>query len=281
MKTELRRWTAITLMALVPLAARAEEVDQPAPRPSLELGVGVGAIRFPDYPGSEEQRSLVLPFPYIVYHSRYLDVNRDRVRGKLFAGGRLSLDVDFGGSVAVDSSRDQERTGMPDLDWIGEVGPALRYRIWESDGADTRLEGVLPVRKAVSARGLDLHDRGWTLAPRLQIDHRTGDDGDYVGTDASLSVLRADQKYYDYIYGVAPQYATATRPAYTPDGGYGGYTLALGMSLRRNDVVYGAFFRYNDLNGAVFAGSPLVRRLHETSFGFAVSWILKTEYRDN
>jgi len=222
----------------------------------------------------------VLPFPYFVFHSKYLDVNRDRVRGKLFAGGRLSLDVDFGGSVAVDSSRDRERARMPDLDWIGEAGPALRYRIWESDGDDTRLEGVLPVRKAVSARGLDLHDRGWTVDPRIEIAHIIGGDAHYFSTDAGLSVLRADQKYYDYIYGVAPQYATPTRSPYTPDGGYGGYTLSLGTSLRRDAVVYGAFLRYTDLNGAVFAASPLVSRLHELSFGFAVSWILKTEYQE-
>ena len=247
----------------------------------MELGIGVGALRFPDYPGSEEQRTLVLPFPYFVFHSKYLDVNRDRVRGKLLAGDRLSLDVDFGGSVAVDSSRDRERAGMPDLDWIGEVGPALRYRIWESDGDDTRLEGVLPVRKAVSVHALEFHDRGWTLAPRIEIGHRVGSDDRYLGFDAGLSVLRADQKYYDYIYGVAPQYATLTRPAYMPDGGYGGYTLSLGMGLRRDDVVYGAFFRYTNLSGAVFAASPLVSRLHEVSFGFAVSWILKTEYRDD
>ncbi|HSC46667.1 MAG TPA: MipA/OmpV family protein [Gammaproteobacteria bacterium] len=253
----------------------------PGPRPSLELGVGVGALRFPDYPGAEEQRTLALPFPYFVFHSKYLDVNRDRVRGKLLAGDRLSLDVDFGGSVAVDSSRDRERAGMPDLDWIGEAGPALRYRIWESDGGDTRLEGVLPVRKAVSVHVLEFHDRGWTFAPRVEIGHRIGSDDRYLGVDAGLSVLRADQKYYDYIYGVAPQYATATRPAYTPDGGYGGYTLSLGMSLRRDDVVYGAFFRYTDLDGAVFAASPLVSRLHEVSFGVAVSWILKTEYSED
>ena len=278
MKSDLHRWIAVALLALAPSTVRADDQEAPAPKPSLELGVGVGAIRFPDYPGSEEQRGLVLPFPYVVLHSKYLDVNRDRVRGKLLAGGRLSLDVDFGGSVAVDSSRDRERAGMPDLDWMGEVGPALRYRIWESDGEDTRLEGVLPVRKAVSAKGFDLHDRGWTVDPRIEIDHMIGSDNHYVSLDAGLSVLRADQKYYDYIYGVAPQYATPTRPAYAPDGGYGGYTLSLGMSVRRDEVIYGAFLRYNNMHGAVFADSPLVSRLHETSFGFAVSWILKTEY---
>jgi hypothetical protein len=216
-----------------------------------------------------------------VFHSKYLDVNRDRVRGKLLAGGRLSLDVDFGGSVAVDSSRDRERAGMPDLDWIGEAGPALRYRIWESDAEDTHLEGVLPLRKAVSVHALEFHDRGWTLAPRIEIAHRIGSDDRYVGLDAGLSVLRADQRYYDYIYGVTPQYATPARPAYTPDGGYGGYILSLGTGIRRDDVVYGAFLRYTDLNGAVFAASPLVSRRHELSFGVAVSWILKTEYSDD
>ena len=133
-----------------------------------EFGVGVGAVHFPDYPGAEEVRTLVLPFPYVVMRNRYLDVNRDHIRGKLFKDDRFSLDVDFGGQVSVDSSDTQERRGMPDLDWLGEVGPSLRYHAWRDAEDQTHLDLVLPLRVAVSAQGLTLHHRGWVTGPRAE-----------------------------------------------------------------------------------------------------------------
>ncbi|MGH8282617.1 MAG: hypothetical protein ACRESE_02070, partial [Gammaproteobacteria bacterium] len=52
--------------------------DPPAQATSqFDIGLGVGGVRFPYYPGAAEQRTLLLPFPYVIYHSRYLDVNRD------------------------------------------------------------------------------------------------------------------------------------------------------------------------------------------------------------
>ena len=38
--------------------------------PRLELGIGATGISVPDYRGSSEQRSYVLPFPYVVYRGR-------------------------------------------------------------------------------------------------------------------------------------------------------------------------------------------------------------------
>jgi outer membrane scaffolding protein for murein synthesis (MipA/OmpV family) len=241
----------------------------------LVLGVGIGGLRLPDYPGAAEHRDLLLPFPYVVYHSRYLDVNHDQVRGKLFSSERFALDVDFGGAVSVDSSRDPERQGMPNLDWMGEVGPALRYKAWRDADETTQLNVIAPLRAAASASGLRLHHRGWVFEPRAVLVHHIGDDINGYSLEAGASLLYSDRDYNNYYYGVAPQYAAPQRPAYTAPGGYGGYRLALGWSLHRGDMVYGAFLNYMDLDGASFAASPLVSRRHDISIGFAVSWVLK------
>jgi hypothetical protein len=156
----------LLLCELSTVAVLASATNQPQTR-QLEIGLGIGAVRFPDYPGADEHRMLILPFPYITYHSRYLDVNRDKVRGKLLSGKHLSLEVDFAGSVAVDSSRDHERQGMPSLDWIGEVGPALRYHAWTNNAGTNHVSLVLPTRVAIGAHALTCiteakySNRGW------------------------------------------------------------------------------------------------------------------------
>ena len=263
-----------SLCAFIPIVVHA---DAPSVMQStqLEIGFGLGALRFPDYPGADEHRTLLLPFPYIVYHSRYLDVNRDQVRGKLLSGERLSLEVDFAGSVAVDSSRDQERQGMPNLGWIGEAGPALRYQVWRNHTEHMHISLVLPVRTAVSANALNLHHRGEVFEPRLELVKDIGEGNRVLNLNTTLSVLYGSRDYFQYIYGVPPEYATITRPAYDAPGGYGGYRISLGGSYHRDNIVYGAFIAYTNLNGAAFINSPLVSRTQDMSLGIMVAWILK------
>ena len=262
------------LCVLIPVAVHAA-MPNDTQATQLEIGLGIGALRFPDYPGADEHRTLLLPFPYIIYHSRYLDVNRDQVRGKLLSGKRLSLEVDFAGSVAVDSSRDQERQGMPNLGWIGEAGPALRYQAWSNHTGNMHMSIVLPVRVAVSADALNLHHRGEVFEPRLELVKDIGYGDRILNIGTSLSVLYGSRDYFQYIYGVPPQYATIVRPAYNAPAGYGGYRISLGGSLHRGNIVYGAFIAYVNLNGAAFVNSPLVSRTQDLSFGIMVAWILK------
>ena len=100
--------------------------------------------------------------------------------------------------------------------------------------------------------------------------------GDHLlNIQASLSLLYGDRDYFQYIYGVDAQYASAIRPAYQAAGGYGGYRISLGASLHHRNIVYGAFIAYMNLDGATFASSPLVSRTHDLTFGVMVAWIFK------
>lgn len=266
-------------MALVLLPAAARAAGPRAADPaasSWELGVGVAALRFPDYPGSERSRDLVVPIPYFVYHSPHLDISNRRVRGIVIAGSRFSLDVDFAGSVKVDSSRDPERRGMPDLDWIAEAGPALRYNAWNDARKAATLDLVLAARAAASARALRLHQRGWVWVSRVEWRRLTGGVTHSNEFDASLEARWAGAALNNYVYGVAPQYSTAQRPAFEPGAGYAGYSASVGTSLRRGSVVYGGFVRYTSLSGSVVAASPLVSRPHSATVGVVVAWILSS-----
>lgn len=255
------------------------QADAPPPKGDeathIELGIGIGGAHFADYPGASRYWNILLPLPYVTVRSPHLDANRDGVHGKVFNLDRWSLNVDFGGSVPVESSRDPERHGMPNLGWIAEAGPILRYRAWSDAATGVKFVAGLPVRAAASAQGLTLHHRGWVAEPELELTRKWVSGDTHYHADLTLSWLYATDAYFNYIYGVAPQYADATRPAYQAGGGYGGNQLSLGFGWQRDAWVYGAFLSYNNLVGAGFNTSPLVSQRHQTAFGFVVAWVFQ------
>ena len=262
----------LAAFAAAPAFADLPNKLPPPQETSVDFGLGLGALRFPTYTGASEARSLLLPFPYAVVHSQFLDVDRNRVRGKLLKDDRFAIDADFAGGVSVTSDDTRERRGMPDLDWLGEAGPALRYHAWRGDG-DEGIDFVAPARVAVSAHGLDFHHRGYDLAPRVEWHKPMELSGDAVTVDSSFTVPIFDKSYSAYYYSVAPQYATATRPAYDAAGGYAGWRWEWGISWHHGEMVYGAFVEHTSLHGARFQSSPLVGSADGTSLGLAVSWV--------
>ena len=84
----------------------------------------------------------------------------------------------------------------------------------------------------------------------------------------------SDRRYNQYFYGVDPAFATAGRPAYNAGGGYAGTQLIAALSKRYRDFWIGGFAKWDTLNNAVFADSPLVKTNQSFAAGFAVAWIL-------
>jgi outer membrane protein len=82
------------------------------------------------------------------------------------------------------------------------------------------------------------------------------------------------ERNHEYFYAVAPQYATASRPAYAARSGYAGSQFLVAVSKRYPKYWVGGFARWDTLKGAVFADSPLVRRDHYFAAGIGIAWIL-------
>jgi len=163
---------------------------------------------------------------------------------------------------------------MPDLDWVGEVGPALRYHVWRG-GPGNGVDFVLPARVVMSVDAAKFHHRGYASNPRLEWDATWFQPGeDRVTLDATLATHFVDRAYADYYYSVAPQYATASRPAYAAPGGYSGWSAQAGVSWHRGGMVYGAFIEHSSLHGAAFQSSPLVGTADGWSFGVAIAWVI-------
>jgi outer membrane scaffolding protein for murein synthesis (MipA/OmpV family) len=84
----------------------------------------------------------------------------------------------------------------------------------------------------------------------------------------------SDQRYNQYFYGVDPAFATASRPAYHAGGGYGGTQLIVALSKRYREFWVGGFAKWDTLNHAVFADSPLVKTHQYFGAGVALAWMV-------
>ncbi|HSF48456.1 MAG TPA: MipA/OmpV family protein, partial [Burkholderiales bacterium] len=84
--------------------------------PLWEAGAGVAVLDFPDYRGSDERQTYLLPIPYVIYRGEILKVERQKVRGLLYTSEIAELDFSLSGSVPVRSDNNSARRGMPDLD---------------------------------------------------------------------------------------------------------------------------------------------------------------------
>lgn len=240
--------------------------------PLWELGVGPGAVRFSDYPGSNTYRNYLVPVPYIRYRGKILRSDRDGMRGILLDKPRASLNISLWAAVPARGAQDSARAGMPNLNALVEIGPSLDLHIWRSEANNMQLDLRLPARVALTVASPP-RDVGLVAAPHINLDIRNlgGTPGWNLGMLAGP--LFATQRYTRYYYAVSPAYATAQRPVYDPAAGYAGTEFTMALSKRFRTVWVGAFLRYDSLSGAAFINSPLMRSHFDVSGGVGIAWI--------
>lgn len=239
-------------------------------KPLWEIGAGFAAIDFPVYRGADERKFYLLPAPYFVYNGEVLQVNRERVRGLIFKRDRIEMDVSVNGSVPARGAR--ARQGMPNLDPTLELGPSLNFHLLYTEDKRNTFDVRMPLRAAIASDFTHVQHIGWLFQPQLNLDFH---DIDHSGWNIGLvaGVIYADKHYHGYFYNVAPQYATATRPAYTAGGGYSGTQYIFAFNKRHESYWTGGFMKWDSLKGAVFENSPLVRSKEYFTVGFAITWI--------
>jgi outer membrane scaffolding protein for murein synthesis (MipA/OmpV family) len=257
-------------LALVALAATARAAQLPL----WEAGAGAAVVSLPDYRGADEGRAWLLPFPYLVYRGEFLKVEERRVRGLFVRTDRLEVDVSINASPPVDSSENDARRGMPDLDFVLEAGPSLNIALHRSPDRRTEVELRLPVRAAMATDLPHLDLAGWVFQPNVNVDLRDppGLPGWKLGVLAGP--MLSSRRYHRYYYAVDPAFAAPGRPAYDPPGGYAGTQFIAALSRRFPRFWVGGFARWDTLSGAVFLDSPLVRTRHYFAAGVAVAWII-------
>lgn len=262
-------WRCLAMLAaLSPAPAAAEE------KPLWEAGLGVAVIDFPDYRGADERHSYVLPLPYFIYRGEVFQSDRDGARSRFFRNDRFDLDISLNGSIPVDSSDNSSRTGMPDLDPTVEIGPKLGIKVLRDREHGVQVGLTLPVRTVIATDFSDSHNIGWVFEPRVDVDFKRTWLGEGWNVGLAFGPLFGDKRFHNYFYGVAPQFATPGRAAYTVEGGYGGLRLIGSLSKRFSSFWVGAFLRADTLAGSVIEASPLIRQKESYAAGFAITWAL-------
>lgn len=266
-RLNLRLCACMLSLSLLPLSARAEQM------PLWEVGAGVAWIDFPKYRGSNERRAYLLPLPYLTYNGESLKISRQSARGLIFRGDKVEMDISLSGSVPSSSKDTQARSGMQNLDAAFEIGPQMKIHLYYDEKKETNFDLRFPLRQAIATDFIHFKDIGWVFQPQMDIDLN-----DFRHTGWNLGLVAgpvyADRRYNQYFYNVDPQYATPSRPAYTAHGGYSGYQLIASFSKRFPDYWTGGFMKWDNLGGAVFADSPLVKSSHYFSIGWAITWVL-------
>jgi outer membrane scaffolding protein for murein synthesis (MipA/OmpV family) len=115
-------------------------------------------------------------------------------------------------------------------------------------------------------------DKGYSLEPELIFERRaTGG----LGYSTSVALVFGDERLTDTFYGVAPDFATAARPAYKAQSGLimSRVSANLFQNLTPNLRVFG-FARLTSVDGAANPSSPLVRQNMGSTVGFGLIYIL-------
>lgn len=259
------RHLLIAALALLPTICTAQDLRPE--KPKFELGIIAGGAFTPDYPASDQQHAHPLILPYLVYRGERLYSDERGPAARLLNLENLKLDVSLSGSFPAHSSKNTARIGMPDLDFIGEIGPRLEWTIARA-ARDARIEFELPLRAAIStdfSKSVDF--RGLVLAPELAYQHDNFLDS---GTKLKFGLKAnfATEKLMDYFYQVDGRFATPTRPAFDAHAGYLGSGAQLTVITPFNERVKGILLgRLDYLGGAENHNSPLFRDNFDYSIG--------------
>lgn len=274
--TPIRPLPVLLALLAAPAVARAQENDR---RPLFELGIGGGGAWIPDYPAADQNRLRGIPFPYLVHRGEILRADDRGLRTDVYRGSALEFSFAFSGAFPVSSEDNRAREGMPDLDWLGEVGPGLRYTVWTGTPApgrrpDRRLLLELPVRAVFSTDLTSIRFRGLTAEPNIVFEQR----GLFLRDSRlrlSLGPIFGTERFQDYFYEVAPEFARPGRPAYDARGGYLGTRLQLSYRLPLSDSIsFVAGGRVENFTGAANRDSPLFRREVNYTLAAGFAWSL-------
>jgi outer membrane scaffolding protein for murein synthesis (MipA/OmpV family) len=220
-----------TVSAAVAAGADAE----PEKKPLWEMNLAAFARYGESYPASEETQVNIVPLPFPIYRGKILRVGAETgkpVTTRIFRRDRIKLDIDFGLNFPADSDDIDARTGMPDLDLLAEAGPELELQFVKGPRIGNAFL-ALQLRGAFSFDGLDPTWRGLIFSSEFKYTRPFYDDRSELRV--RLTPEWAGNEYMDFFYGVAPEFATAEREAYTAKGGYLGTKLNFSLKHELND----------------------------------------------
>ena len=253
--------------ALSPSVAQAQAAES---LPLWEAGAFVTGISQQAYPGASQRidRGLVLPF--FIYRGKFFRADQGTVGLRAIKTDTTEVDVGFGGAFGSNSNDIEARKGMPDLGTLVEFGPRVKWKLGDAPG-NGRLRAEVALR-GVFDLGDSFKDKGIALEPELIYERATSGGWRY---STSLGLVFGDERLADTFYGVAPVYATASRPAYNAASGLIASRLSLSVTRALSpDLRVFGFARVASVEGAANLASPLVRQNTGSTIGFGLTYVM-------
>lgn len=265
------------LFLCLPLWCYGEENDKKTASEALplyEYGVIGIASTIPHYRGSDESQNYYFPLPYFIYRGERLKANREGLRGIFWRTERFQTEMSISGNPPV-SDDNEAREGMPGLDALLEVGPALRYYFWDYGERDSFYLQA-NVRAAFSFGfddGIDSDYQGFTsglsmtyLNSKLLSDYSTR-------FHVSCGIQFGDEKLHSFFYEVEPEYATAERDEFEAEGGYSGFHVSGSIVKEFSSKFWFSLYgRWLNNSGTAYEDSSLMREDNNYIFGAMITW---------
>ncbi len=241
------------------------------PRPKIELGLAFAGQYLNDYRGSSETQLQAYPIPFFIYRGEIIKADRGGLRAEFMENKRWEFNFSVAGALNGDSDDNRLREGMPELDSAIEMGPSINVNL-TGDSFYDGWQFRLPVRAVFTISGDGVHSVGYTANPKLTYNLKIPNSE--WRSKLNVGLFYGSDDYHDYYYSVAPEFATADRPAYIAMGGFSGYFTKMSLFKRKNSMMYGMSLQYDYLNGAEFVDSPLVETDHYYSVSFIFAKVL-------
>jgi MipA family protein len=244
--------------------------------PLWEVGAFAAVFRSPEYPAADQSQNNALAAPYFIYRGETFRIGDGSIaRAVAIDKSDYELDLSLAGSFNANSDDNIARQGMPDLDYIFELGPQLKLRLSTiefSHHGKGELFLNLQTRAAFSTDFSGLDYRGLVFQPELAY-RQKGWLSDKTALSISLAPTWASERLHDYFYQVDSEFVMSERRAFNAKGGYLGTDLSIGLSFNATQdirIFVGGNIAIH--SGATNNTSPLFKDKSTYSAGVGLVW---------
>lgn len=247
-------------------------------QPLWEIGVFAASFDAPQYPGSSINETNTFAAPFVIYRGDIFRIGDGAAaRAVAIDTDWLELDLSVEAAFNADSEDNPIRQGMPDLDYLFEIGPQLTLHLarWQDEQGDNgRLSLQLQARSVFSTNLTNLNQRGYVFHPELVYTQQRLF-ASPVNLFVSVAPLWASERLHDYFFEVAPEFSNEARARFDASGGYLGSELTLALAWQYSSdvrVFFGGQWQFHQ--GFANRDSPLFQDNSTLSVGLGVAWQL-------
>ncbi len=232
-----------------------------------ELGLGVGAVAGPDYRGSKEDRGYIAPIPYVVYRGKFIQSDRDGVRGQFIKRDNFDFNLSLSANITPESHKNSLRRSLdlPELGSTLELGPAWNINLTGNSLREGWLLS-LPLRAVFTIGGDEQGYIGYVVQPQLVYLHRIN----HWGFSYRTSLSYASRDYHRHYYALPADKATADHASFDVGGGYSGWANQVAVTRQFDDWRLALFIRHDYLANTAFIDSPLIETQSSLRGGLAL-----------